>query len=97
MALSGSQLTRIGIIGFPGRPYAGFTAKSETVVTFLTFGVLSFISQSGQGVESTISTSGKGVVATISQSMGVLAIINPNGKGVKAVISQNGLGVEGKL
>lgn len=30
MALSGSQITRIAT-GGPGRPYAGFTAKAETL------------------------------------------------------------------
>lgn len=30
MALSGSQKTSIGVIGFPGLAYAGFTAKSFT-------------------------------------------------------------------
>jgi len=30
--ISGSELTRIGVIGFPGRAYAGFTAKTESAV-----------------------------------------------------------------
>lgn len=32
MALSGSQLTRIGTIGFPGRAYAGFTPKEAAEI-----------------------------------------------------------------
>ena len=31
MALSGSQITRIGTLGSPGIAYAGFTAKSFTL------------------------------------------------------------------
>ena len=30
MALSGSELTRIDVIGFPGRAYTGFTAKNAS-------------------------------------------------------------------
>lgn len=30
MALSGSQVTRIGVLGSPGIAYAGFTAKAFT-------------------------------------------------------------------
>ena len=29
MSLSGTQITAVGVIGFPGRAYAGFTAKAE--------------------------------------------------------------------
>lgn len=29
MSLSGTQTTRIGVIGFPGRTYLGFTPKGE--------------------------------------------------------------------
>ena len=35
MALSGAQITRIGIIGFPGRAYSGFTAKSPSAIVVI--------------------------------------------------------------
>lgn len=31
MSLSGTQLTRIGVLGAPGLAYSGFTAKEETI------------------------------------------------------------------
>lgn len=33
MSLSGSELTRIGVLGSPGIAYAGFLAKAETDVS----------------------------------------------------------------
>lgn len=35
MALSGAQVTGIGIIGFPGLAYAGFTDKSASAVVVI--------------------------------------------------------------
>jgi len=36
MALSGSQITSVGVLGFPGRAYTGFVAKEESIVVIWT-------------------------------------------------------------
>lgn len=102
MAINPLKLTRgLGNGTFLGsiarRVTQGFAISEQIVVTPLAFGVLSFMSQHGQGVTATISPDGKGVMATISQSMGVFAIISQDGQGVAATISSNGIGVEDKL
>jgi hypothetical protein len=98
MALSGSQITGTGVIGFPGQAYAGFTPKAEfTPAPSLSFGVLSIIDPNGQGVLSSISAQGQGVLGEIVGNFGVLSIIDSTGQGVPGDISETGQGVEGDM
>ena len=97
MSLSGSQITRIGVLGSPSRSYGTFTAKAETVAAISAFGVPSIIDSTGRGVIGLVSEDGQGVTGLIAASFGVSCIIDSTGQGVTGEIDEKGQGVTGLI
>ena len=97
MALSGSQITGTGVLGFPWQAYAGFTAKAESAIVECSEAVISIVQSRGQGISSTISDVGVGVLSSMQASEGLLSIIQSRGQGVSSPITSNGVGVESTL
>ena len=98
MALSGSQVTRIGIQGFPGQAYAGFVAKAEAVAVLGSgFGVGSVITNYGSGKEGLINADGIGETGLIVLGFGVGSVIRNNGVGKVGLINNDGVGKEGEI
>jgi hypothetical protein len=97
MALSGAQITRIGVMGAPGMAYAGFVAKAESEIIECTFAALSIIQSRGQSVLGAIIGDGVGVLSSIQASKGLLSIVQSRGKGVSSPITSDGESVESTL
>ena len=61
------------------------------------FGVISLIDDSGQGLTSAIDATGQGVSSSITASLGVLSLIDSSGVGVTSLVDTTGKGAESDI
>lgn len=97
MAYSGSQITRLGLLGIPRGLYGSFAGKAETVSEVTTFGVYSRIDPTGQGVTGLVDETGQGVTGLMFDTFGINSRIDPTGQGVTGLIDETGQGVTGEF
>lgn len=97
MSLSGTQITRIGVLGSPGRAYLGFVAKAETVLADISFGIFSKISTAGTSILTSMTSDGSGVLSSIDDTQGIFSKMNSKGKSVFSTINSGGQSVESEL
>lgn len=77
--------------------YSGILATAPIATPDSTFAVIGLIQERGQGVLSAITENGQGVSATISDTFAVSSTIQERGHGVTGIINPDGQGVDGDI